>query len=454
MKLSHTLIFLVILPIVIFAATYEITLYYIITDQIVDLTLSEATSLVELVSKELRNPMYFFDVSETNNIIKNLQLHPEIESVYVLFPDGRVFADGTKENLMFNKFLKDEFIQNSIVSNELMFTTEGDFLRIAAPIVIDKKIGVVQIDYSLYELDELISQSTFVMTIIATTIAIASGIIGYFVSLYVSRPILQLQNFSKKISENNFEPMSISGPKEIHDLADDLSKMAKKLEDSRIQLINSERLSSMGELSSRIAHDLRNPLNVLSNALEMIDLQPKENLDEKTRKYLPLMKDSIQRMTHQIREVLSFVQNRELKIKQISTLKILRKTMETIPIPENIKVILPKNDIEIFGDPEQILVVFSNLIINAVQAIDKDDGRILIRTFESEKDFVIEFEDSGSGVKPENISRIFEPLFTTKQTGTGLGLVSCKTIIEQHGGIISVKTPPTVFTITLPKTSS
>ncbi len=454
MKLSHTLIFLVIFPIVIFAVTYEITLYYIVTDQIVDLTLSEASSLVELVSKELRNPVYFLDVGETNNIIKNLQLHPEIKSAYVLFPDGRVFADGTKENIMFNKFLKDEFIQNSIVSNELGFTTEGDFLRITAPIIITDKIGSVQIDYALYELDELVAQSTFVMTVIAAIIATVSGIIGYFVSLYVSRPISQLQNFSKKISEDNFNPMSISGPKEIHELADDLSKMAKKLEDSRTQLINSERLSSMGELSARIAHDLRNPLNVLSNALDMIDLQPKSDLDDKTRKYLPLMKDSIQRMTHQIREVLSFVQNRELKIKQISTLKILRKTIETIPIPENIKVTLPKEDIEIFGDPEQIQVVFSNLIINAIQAIGKDDGRILIRVFESEKDFVMEFEDSGSGIKPENISRIFDPLFTTKQTGTGLGLVSCKTIIEQHGGIITVKAPPTVFTITLPKTSS
>ncbi len=453
MKLSHVLIFLVIFPIVLFTVIYEIALYYIVTDQIVDLTLSEASSLVELVSKELRNPVYFLDVGETNDIIKNLQLHPEVESVYVLFVDGRVFADGTKENLMFNKFLKDEFIQNSIVSNELMFTTEGDFLRIITPIVIDEKIGLVQIDYALYELDELITQSTFVMILIAAIIATISGIIGYVVSLYVSRPISQLQYFSKKISENNFKPTSISGPKEIHDLAEDLSEMAKKLEDSKRQLINSERLSSMGELSARIAHDLRNPLNVLSNSLDMIDLQPKENLDEKTRKYLPLMKDSVQRMTHQIREVLSFVQNRELKIKQISVLKILRKTLETIPIPENIKVTLTKNDIEIFGDPEQIQVVFSNLVINAVQAIGKDDGRILIRTFESEKDFVIEFEDSGSGIKPDNVSRIFDPLFTTKQTGTGLGLVSCKTIIEQHGGIISVKTPPTIFTITLPKTN-
>ena len=106
-----------------------------------------------------------------------------------------------------------------------------------------------------------------------------------------------------------------------------------------------------------------------------------------------------------------------------------------------------------FGGPEQIQVVFSNLILNAIQAIDKDDGRILIRTFESEKDFVIEFEDSGSGIIPDNVSRIFDPLFTTKQTGTGLGLVICKTIIEQHGGIITVKTSPTIFTITLPKTN-
>lgn len=97
-------------------------------------------------------------------------------------------------------------------------------------------------------------------------------------------------------------------------------------------------------------------------------------------------------------------------------------------------------------------VVFSNLITNAVQAIE-NNGELNLRINEEPKEVIVEIEDSGSGIPQENISKIFEPLFTTKPTGTGLGLVSCKNIVEQHGGTISICNNPTVFTVKLPKNS-
>jgi len=93
------------------------------------------------------------------------------------------------------------------------------------------------------------------------------------------------------------------------------------------------------------------------------------------------------------------------------------------------------------------------MIKNASQAVD-GKGEISIRIKDQENDVIIEVEDSGPGI-PENVlPKIFEPLFTTKQTGTGLGLPSCKSIIDRHGGTISVRNNPTIFSIQIPKNPS
>ncbi len=94
-------------------------------------------------------------------------------------------------------------------------------------------------------------------------------------------------------------------------------------------------------------------------------------------------------------------------------------------------------------------VVFINLFYNAIQSLGTE-GKIKISSEISGNNIIIKIEDSGSGIPKGKLDKIFEPLYTTKQEGTGLGLVSCKSIIEQHRGTISVKNNPTTFTITLP----
>ena len=94
--------------------------------------------------------------------------------------------------------------------------------------------------------------------------------------------------------------------------------------------------------------------------------------------------------------------------------------------------------------------MLDNIIMNAVEA-NNERGEVSIRIQDINNEIIIEIEDSGSGVPQELMTKIFEPLFTTKQRGTGLGLASCKRIIEQHGGSIYVKTKPSIFSIKLPK---
>jgi len=119
-------------------------------------------------------------------------------------------------------------------------------------------------------------------------------------------------------------------------------------------------------------------------------------------------------------------------------------------IPDNIKIKLPKSDITIKADKIKLQILFLNLIKNSVDSIE-GKGQIDFQIEEDSEKTLITIRDSGDGIPLEDIDKIFEPLFTTKQKGTGLGLASCKHIVESHGGTISVTSPPTIFTIILPK---
>ena len=215
------------------------------------------------------------------------------------------------------------------------------------------------------------------------------------------------------------------------------------------KLVKAERLSSIGELASRLSHDIRNPLSVIQISFE--NLKIKYGTDDLKEKSFDKIQRSICRITHQIDDVLDFIRISSLILNKTKTTDVISDALDSLQIPDNIKVILPKNDVELTCDTKKLSTVFTNLILNGIQAID-GDGAITITVEEEDETIIFQVADSGKGISKEEQAKIFEPLFTTKQTGTGLGLASVNSIIKSHGGIISVTSPPTIFTIKLPKT--
>ncbi|MBI5378340.1 MAG: PAS domain-containing protein [Thaumarchaeota archaeon] len=220
----------------------------------------------------------------------------------------------------------------------------------------------------------------------------------------------------------------------------------KTIQEERLRL---ERFAAIGELSSRLAHDLRNPLGVIKTTLEILKIKNIPN-DEKMKELYDRMDSAIQRITHQINDVLLFVRKSPMKIEEVSMLELINSSLEKITVPKSVDVKISGNDVRIYCDATKIDAMFTNLLLNAVQAVE-EDGIISIRLFDIGDAVTIEIEDSGHGIPDEILPKIFEPLFTTKQKGTGLGLASCKNITAEHKGTISVKNNPTTFIITLPK---
>ena len=209
-----------------------------------------------------------------------------------------------------------------------------------------------------------------------------------------------------------------------------------------------EKFEILGELSARLAHDLRNPLSVLRASLENIKLVYGEKNDLK-RSFMR-MDAAIDRIVHQLDGVMDFVREKPILLVNSSLFDVLDAAISIMNIPESVKITYPKEDLTISCDPHQMQNVFSNIILNGVQAMN-EKGQIGIVASYRDDALMIIFTDSGPPIPQKIISKIFDPLFTTKQKGTGLGLVSCRTIIESHGGSIRVNNNPTSFKIILPQ---
>ncbi len=224
------------------------------------------------------------------------------------------------------------------------------------------------------------------------------------------------------------------------------------VEEKTQDVLKSERLSAIGELSGRLAHDLRNPLSVMKMSIDLIKQTPQETKisDEIVTKRIDLIEKSIDRISHQVDDVLGYVRNSPLNLQNISLKELIQNSLDKVNVPKDVEVIISKKDINIDCDTVKLDAVFINLIVNSIQAMH-DGGKIDIEIHEQDNLAIIKFIDSGEGIPEDNLPKIFEPLFTTKQKGTGLGLASCKNIVEQHQGEISVSNNPTTFTIALPK---
>ncbi len=235
----------------------------------------------------------------------------------------------------------------------------------------------------------------------------------------------------------------------------EVEKKTKALVDAQNKLIQSERLAAMGQLGSIVAHEFRNQLGVMRNAIYFLKMKMKDK-DEKILKHLKILDDEIVQTDLIIENILMFVRTRAPKLKAVNIknfiFAILDKMRVKQPKEINIKTDIEDNLPDISVDEVQMTQVFVNIIANAFESI-KVKGTLLIKAKRRERYVSFIFEDDGPGIKREIIDRVFEPLFTTKARGTGLGLAAVKILVEKHGGKVSVESEEgkgARFTLQLP----
>ena len=243
-----------------------------------------------------------------------------------------------------------------------------------------------------------------------------------------------------------------------------VEERTKELEEAQDRLIRAEKLAAIGQLGASVGHELRNPLGVIKNSVYYLKMKLKD-ADEKVRKHLGIIEREIARSNKIINDLLSFARAKAPDLKEVNINALVKGALSRTPVPENVAVVteLREGLPPLMADPEQIEQVFINMILNAVQAMP-NGGRLVIKSeVQSQRtpdpgsrtsDFVaVSFTDNGCGIPEKNMEKLFEPLFTTKAKGIGMGLAISKRIIEAHGGSIEVESEVgvgTTFTARLP----
>jgi len=211
-------------------------------------------------------------------------------------------------------------------------------------------------------------------------------------------------------------------------------------------LIHQEKLEAMGALASTVSHEIRGPLSVIKNSSEFLKVRLGKSLDEKVSRHLKILKEEVNTADKIIDDILGFDRINELTLIQVDIGAILEATIRRVSVPDNVEIVfrLGANIPPVFIDVSQIERVFLNIINNSLEAMC-DGGALTIATRadspgEAGHGLVeISFKDTGIGIPQDNFGRIYEPLFTTKSKGTGLGLATCQNIIRAHKGEIQVE---------------
>jgi len=231
-------------------------------------------------------------------------------------------------------------------------------------------------------------------------------------------------------------------------------KKDAELQRSKEELIRSERLAFTGRIAANIAHEIRNPLTNVAMAVQQLKKIVKPG---PVSKYIEIITRNVERINFLITELLNCARPPKLNMRPCDMHQMLENILESSRAKielQGIKVVkeFTVEPSKIHLDKEHVERALLNLVTNAVEAMPKG-GTLTIETKRDKDLFVLSIRDTGAGIREEDIIRVFDPFFSTKSEGVGLGLTICYGIIVSHGGIIEVESKPkegSVFTVSLP----
>ncbi len=268
-----------------------------------------------------------------------------------------------------------------------------------------------------------------------------TGILG------IMRPAARHTKVEEKIKQEK---------KKTEDLLTKLNTSYKKLKETQNELIRRERMATAGSFAAGIAHEVRNPLANVVMSIQQIKKAVKS--DDPAAKHVNIIERNAQRINYLITELLNSARPPKLKIRSYDINKVIRDVLNSVRTKvklNKIKVIrklMSKKSSVLEIDRELMSRVFTNLINNAIETMP-NGGKLTIVTGPNEDFFIVKIQDTGRGIPEKDIMRIFDPFFSSKPEGVGLGLTICYGIIVSHGGTIEVESKHrkgTIFTVSLP----
>jgi signal transduction histidine kinase len=320
-------------------------------------------------------------------------------------------------------------------------------------------LGEMRVEPSIDGMDDILIDVTFPRQYYQTALASIYMLSGFAVLIGVVAIITfrysvvtLIKDFgeigstiSKLDPSKSLDHIKYSKKNELHVIVEGFNRLLDEVESNKVKLAENERLVSMGQTATMVGHDLRNPLQVITLTSFLTRKKiSEEELSQESMSKLTSYLDTLDEQTVYMDKIVGDIQSYTSELKpvliDVDIIETAKETLSTIKVPNNIEVRVEINPSlpRMMIDPLLMKRVFFNLILNAIQAIP-DEGVIRIYADVSGGSVVVSIQDSGLGMSPEVLEKIFVPFYTTKSKGTGLGLAAAMRIVNAHGGTISVE---------------
>lgn len=348
-----------------------------------------------------------------------------------------------------------------VIKNE----TNGKVFQSSYSFVTDEKfknIAILNVPYLQDDdiFDRELKEFLLRLSFAYLAMILAAIVLAYFISKYITR---SLKTISDKMNEFRLEKRNKkieieSSSVEIETLVKSYNGMIDELEESAVQLATSEREQAWREMAKQVAHEIKNPLTPMRLSVQSFQrkFDPEdENINQKVSEYSNTLIQQIDTMSSIASAFSNFAKMPAQQSEDLNVVHVVKLALDIFN--ENYISFEPEAE-EIIAnfDRTQLIRVVTNLVKNGIQAIpeDSEKPKIEVRVFNNDDNVNITVEDNGSGITDENKLKVFEPKFTTKTSGMGLGLAMVKNIVETYGGSITFTSEyekGTIFTVAFPK---
>ena len=433
------------------------------------------------IEKSLANAMLDGKSKEVQHILEAVGTYHNIRELRIFSPNG-VILKSSKRSLIGRKI--DAATQKLFLAGEFnrpIKRREAGVFSVLFPIANTEQCvrchgtqaalnGILAVDVSMVQTQEKVGELSKTMILwafgITATLALS---LGLFLTRFVTDPIQELITTMERAERGLEARVQVKSSDDIGLLGEAFNSLLSKLERARRrveryhyeQMKRADRLASIGEMAAGIAHEIKNPLAGIAGVIQV--LQKDIPSGDPKRPVLEEVLSQVERMDKAVRNLLVFARPPEPKMTLVDINDLVSKLLDFLA-PQFAKHRITSDRKLTAGlpwlvlDPDLMQQALLNISLNAIKAMP-DGGRFTVETRTEAPDggspsaIKILFTDSGEGISPENLGRIFSPFYTTRQQGTGLGLSITQRIVEQHNGEISVASTPgrgATFTITLP----
>ncbi|NOX20774.1 MAG: HAMP domain-containing protein [Nitrospirae bacterium] len=399
---------------------------------------TEITEAIHLAIQEISKTEQK-DIMGLFNYLKNLRTEG-IKEISIIDSETRIQAST-------NPFkvgeTTPEYITELIFKSELgeFVTKEGQLYHIVLPIVIKgEHQGYIHLTISNRDIMAVLKKNMKLRLLVTATIMLIGFIATVWLAKRYTRPIKEIVSAASAISSGDLDvKLKVTENDEIGELKESFNQMTARLAELRRieqRLREAEHLSTIGELSRSVAHEIRNPLNFISLSIDHLMGQCREE----TRELLLNIKNEIKRLDSLVESFLQYGKPLRLKPEKTDLITLVEDTLSLIRARAErsgitIKREYPDSPLNAEVDPELLKTCLFNVILNSIQAMPRG-GDLTIKLFKHNHSAILEVTDTGEGLDEKQLDHVFEPFFTTKKQGLGLGLAMTKKVIKEHGGRI------------------